>query len=271
MRTAILALALAAAWSSAPYAAFNQPSRSPAQAACGGTAANRDFTASMISSMPASVCMSKEIEFEFAGQRLYCLPELDSYIASMATKRGKWGLGAVISSMGEPQLYLETSLTGCLGYAATRFLNMGICLSYNRVEMAEAYGSAACRSSGCGIILIPSSHWRLNLSVRNPFEPSLLGTSRLHRDVSAGVSVTRFEDIGFAVEISSRSRESVRWGIGEVYRVSSIMSISAGIASLPFTPSFGFEFNWRPFRLLYAYRYNARLGGTHIWGVAISR
>lgn len=271
MRHTLSALLLLALLLPELHAAFGHPSTSPAGAACGGTLANPEFTAGMILHTPAAACLSQGIDFELAGQRLYSLSQLDAYLAAAAVKRGRWGMGAVVSSMGESELYLETALTGCVGYVASKFLSTGISVSYNRADMGETYGAAHSPSLACGVMIAPSSCWRVNLSVKNPFEPVLLGHSRLHREISTGVTVTRFEDFSFAVELSSRSAEDPRLRIGETYTVSSALSLSAGIVTSPFVPSFGCAITWKRFSLLYAYRYHPQLGGTHVWGIALAR
>lgn len=271
MRPALLVFILVAVSSPKLHAAFSHPSTSPALAACGGTLASRDYTAGMILRTPASVCMSHGISIEFAGQRLYSLSQLDSYIAAAAFRHGKWGAGAAVLSMGDPDLYMESTLTGCVGFAAMKCLKLGVSVSYNRADMGSTYASVSSPSSGCGIILIPSSHWRLHLSMSNPLEPPLLGETRLRRETSAGITVTGFENASFAVETTSRSGDRARCRLGEVYRVSSTLFLSAGVVTSPFVPSFGCRFSWKHFNLLYAYRYHPQLGGTHLWGIAMSR
>lgn len=270
MRGFFLLLIALAACPTRMHAAFSQPSTSPALAACGGTLAGSEFTAAMILHTPASICLSGKTAIELAGQRLYSIPQLDSYIAAAGFRFRKWGVAGAVLSTGDADLYLETRVTGCVGFSPAGYLSTGIAVSYNCAEMGEGYGNAGCLSFGAGVILVPSSHWRLNLSLRNPFEPGLLGSTRLRREVSAGTTITRFRDVSFATEISSRSGEHSRFRIGEVYRVSSALSLSAGVITSPFVPSLGCCISCRSLRVMYAYRYHPHLGGTHIWGIALS-
>jgi hypothetical protein len=121
------------------------------------------------------------------------------------------------------------------------------------------------------MMFIPSPDWRAHVSVGNPLESKITNGIELHRELSAGVTVTRFEDVSLAAGIDARSGDDVRYKIGEVYSLSSILSVSAGIMTSPFIPSFGCRLTWRQFDFLYAYRYHPQLGGTHIWGIALSK
>ncbi len=264
-------VALLFASSSCAQAAFSQPTTSPALAACGETLASRHFTAAMMLHTPATICFSNGMDVELSGQRLYALPELDSYLAAAAVKRGRWGVGLAFQSMGEPDFYLETMFTGYLGCAIAKYLYTGVSAGFNRVAMGDRYHSANALAFGCGVMLIPSQDWMAYASIRNPAEPEIIGGTKLHRELNAGIAVTRFENVGFAVEIKSRSGDDLRYSIGEVYRLSPVLSVSAGIMTSPFVPSFGCRFTWKQFGLLYAYRYHPELGGTHVWGIALSR
>ena len=264
-------LVLLFAWSSLAQAAFSHPSTAAALAASGETIASRDFTAAMMLHSPAAICFLRSMDVELSGQRLYSLPELDSYLAAAAVKRGRWGVGLAFQSMGEPNLYMETTFTGCLGYRAAEYLYTGVSAGYNRVAMGDQYHSANALTFGCGVMLIPTPDWMAYASIRNPAEPEIIGGTKLHRELNAGIAVTRFENVGFAVEIKSKSGDDLRYGIGEIYRLSPALSVSAGIMTSPFVPSFGCRFTWKQFGLLYAYRYHPELGGTHIWGIALSR
>ena len=263
--------ALLFAWSSCVQAAFSQPSGSPALAACGETLASRDFTAAMMLHTPATMCFLRSMDVELSGQRLYALTELDSYLAAAALKRGRWGIGLAFESMGDPDFYLETTFTSCLGYSISKYLYTGASAAYNRIAMGDHYHSVSAFAYGCGVILIPSPDWMVYASIRNPAEPEITGGTKLHRQLNAGISITRFENVGFAIEIKSRSGDDLRYSVGEVYRLSPVLSISAGIMTSPFVPSFGCRFTWKQFGLLYVYRYHPELGGTHIWGIALSK
>lgn len=263
--------ALLFALSSCAQAAFSQPTTSPALAACGETLASRDVTAAMMLHTPAAICYLNGIDVELSGQRLYALRELDSYLAAAAVKRGRWGVGLAFQSMGEPDFYLETTFTGILGYSIAKYLYFGASAGYNRIAMGDQYHSVRTLTLGCGVVLIPSPDWMAYASIANPAEPEIIGGTKLHRELHAGIAVTRFENVGFAVEIKSRSGDDLRYGIGEVYRLSPVLSVSAGIMTSPFVPSFGCRFTWKQFGLLYAYRYHPELGGTHLWGLVLSR
>lgn len=252
------------------FAAFNHPTTSPTQAACGETLANRDVAAGFVLQNPAAACLAEGTQVEFAGQRLYSLSELDSYLASGAFSYHKWGLGVAFLSMGESDFYLETSFSGHIGYRIANSISVGVSLSHNRVSMGERYGHVSTYSSTIGGIVAPSQDWTAYLSVRNPTEPSTIGESRMRRELNAGVAVHKFKDFNFAVGVDSRSGDDLRYKIGETYRLSRSLSISAGIMTSPFVPSFGCIISWSTLGLLYAYRYHSDLGGTHIWGITIS-
>jgi hypothetical protein len=256
---------------SCAQAAFSHPSTEPGLAACGETLASRDFAAATMLHTPAAICFLHNTEVELSGQRLYSLPELDSYLAVAAFKRGRWGMGLAFQSMGESDFYMETTFTGCLGYRIAEYLYAGASVGHSRVAMGDQYHSASAPTFGCGAILVPSPDWMAYASIRNPAEPEIIGGTKLHRELNAGIAVTRFENVGFAVEIMSRSGDDLRYSIGEVYRLSPALSVSAGIMTSPFVPSFGCRFTWKQFDLLYAYRYHPELGGTHIWGIDLSR
>lgn len=251
-------------------AAFNHPTTSPTLAACGETLASSFVSGGIILANPAAACMTDATQIELAGQRLYSLSELDSYLAAGLFKYHKWGFGAAFLSMGESDFYLETSFSGSVGYSITGSIIIGASISSNHVCMGEGYGSVSTYSGTLGGIYMPSQDWAAYLSVRNPTEPSIIGESRLRRELSAGIAIYKFKDFGLAIGVDSRSGDDLRYKIGEWYRLNSSLSISAGVMTSPFVPSFGCRVSWSGFGLLYAYRYHPDLGGTHIWGIGIS-
>jgi len=271
MKQALLGILLSIFWATNSHAAFNHPATSPTVAACGETFADRSFSAGMTLNNPAAVCLMDRFSAEFSGQRLYALSELDSYLAAGAIRRGKWGLAGSFQSLGESDFYLETTFMPCIGYNIAHNLYIGGSIAYNRIEMGESYGNLSSLSFGCGVIFIPASDWMTYASLKNPHEPEITEGSMIHRELDAGITVTRFDDVDFAVGVSARSGDDVRYKIGETYRLSSSLSVSAGIMTSPFAPSFGCRFSLDSFDLLYAYRYHPELGGTHLWGIAFSR
>jgi hypothetical protein len=173
--------------------------------------------------------------------------------------------------MGEPGLYLEMAATGYVGLKIGNCLYVGVAVGYNRLDMGDRYGSAGSTSFGCGAILVPSHEWKAYASVNNAFESEIVSGTGLHRELGAGVAVTRFEDVTLAVGMCYRSGDDVRYKIGETYRISSALSVSAAVMTSPFVASFGFTLAWRTCGLHYAYRHHPELGGTHIWGITLSR
>ena len=184
MRQSVI-FALLIAWSPAAQGAFSQPSTSPALAACGETLASRDFTAATMLHTPAAICLLRSIDVELSGQRLYALPELDSYLAAAAVKRGRWGVGLAFQSMGEPDFYLETTFNGYLGCTIAKYLYTGASVGFNRIAMGDQYHSVSALTFGCGVMLVPSPDWMAYASIRNPAEPEMIRDTKLHRELNA--------------------------------------------------------------------------------------
>ena len=268
MRPILVALAVFA-FAPDTGAAFSHPSTSPAQAACGETLAGLSFAAGMMLHTSAAICLSQGANVELSGQRLYSLPEFDGYLAAAAVRSGRWGIGASFLSFGEPGLYLETTFSGHLACAVAKSLNFGLFFGHGRISLGGDYGAIGLPMFGGSIMFVPSSDWRAYASLKNPLEPEMAGGTRSRREINAGLAVTGFGNVGFAVEVNSISGENLRYKVGEVYRISPTVSLSAGAMTSPFALSFGCRFGLPRLDLLYAYRHHPELGGTHSWGITL--
>ncbi|MBU1319476.1 MAG: hypothetical protein KKH67_09835 [candidate division Zixibacteria bacterium] len=250
--------------------AFRHPATSPATAASAETLAGVQ-SAGVLSENPAAFALLAPLSIEFSGQRLYDISELDSYVAAVSFRPGKWGVGISFQSMGESDFYLESTIAASLGYSPATNLHGGLAIELNRIDIAEPYGSLSSFSSCAGLIFSPSGDWFVYADIRNPTESRISGGTNHRREFSAGVSVHGVDNVGFAFEVCAVRGADVRYKIGEEYRLTSRFSASAGIMTSPFVPSFGFRFGLGDFDLLYTYRYHPELGGTHAWGIAYSR
>ncbi len=271
MMRPLLTLILLVAPVTAAFAAFDQPSASPLLASCGETPANVGFPAATMSLCPALITRSAGMFVELSAQRLYSLPELDSYNAAIAYSKGRFAIGGSFNSIGANDLYLETSLEFHAAASLTRFLSIGGTLSYRRVDIAEGYSSLSSLSSGVGLTTELSDQLLAYATIENPFEPEIAAGTKIRRQFRSGIVLAGFEKVNFAMGISLRSGNHIRYHLGETYRLSDAFTISGGIMTAPFVPSLGCSFSFNIFALSYAYRYHPDLGGTHVWGISLSR
>jgi hypothetical protein len=255
----------------AAFAAFDQPLASPLLASCGETPANVGFPAATMSLCPALIARSAGMFVDLSAQRLYSLPGLDSYNAAIAYSKGRFGLGGSFNSIGTNDLYLETSLGLHTAARLTRFISIGGTLFYRRVDIAEGYGSLSSISSGFGLTTELSDQLLAYAAIDNPFEPEIAAGTNIRRQFRTGVVLEDFDNVNLAMGVSLRSGNHVRYHLGEIYRLSDAFTISGGIMTAPFVPSLGCSFLFKMFALSYAYRYHTDLGGTHVWGISLSR
>ncbi len=271
MKRLILIIILLVAPFMAANSAFDQPQASPLIASCGETPVNFNNPAVTMPLCPAMITRSAGMFADLSAQRLYSLPELDSYNASIAYGNGQYGFGGSFNSIGTNELYLESSLALHAAVRLSRFLSVGGNVSYNRITIAEGYGDLSSFSTGFGFVAKPSVQILVYGTIENPFEPKIASDSRIHRKLRSGVVLTGFENVNFAMGVSLRSGNHLRYHIGETYRLTESFTISGGIMTSPFVPSLGCSFSFDMFTLSYAYRYNPDLGATHVWGISLSR
>jgi hypothetical protein len=252
-------------------AAFDQPQTSPLLASCGETPVNVDYSAATMSLCPALIARSTGLSIDLSAQRLYSLPELDSYNAAIAYSKGRFGLGGSFNSIGTNDLYHKSSLGLHVSASLNRLLNVSGSMSYKRIEMTGGYGRLSNLSTGIGLTAELSTQLLTYASIDNPFEPEIAAGSKIRRQLRSGVVLTGFENVNFAMGISLRSGNNVRYHLGETYRLYETFTIAGGIMTAPFVPSFGCNFSFDMFTLSYAYRYHPDLSGTHVWGISLSR
>ncbi len=161
---------------------------------------------------------------------------------------------------------LLRSLRGGLGYSMklSEKFYAGLQFNYNRIALAENYGTQSTITAECGVFISLTENWRLGASVFNLGRAKLsdFQDERLATQLRLGTSISLSKLVLLCFEAQKDVEHPLRIKAGVEYLPNKSIAIRAGCKLNPLEISSGFGCIWPAFQLDLATQYHQFLGWT---------
>ncbi len=161
---------------------------------------------------------------------------------------------------------LLRSLRGGLGYSMklSEKFYAGVQFNYNRIALAENYGTQSTITAECGVFVALTENWKLGASVFNLGRAKLTDfqDERLATQLRLGSSISLSKLVFLCLEAQKDVEHPLRIKAGLEYLPNKSIAFRAGCKLNPLEISSGFGCIWPAFQLDVATQYHQFLGWT---------
>ena len=155
---------------------------------------------------------------------------------------------------------------GGLGYSMklSEKFYAGVQFNYNRIALAENYGTQSTMTAECGVFISLTENWSLGASVFNLGRAKLsdFQDERLATRFRLGSSISLSKVVELCFEAQKDVERPLRIKVGVEYLPNKSLAIRAGCKLNPLEVSSGFGCIWPAFQLDVATQYHQFLGWT---------
>ena len=214
-------------------------------------------------SNPGALASMTQTTVSATYQSRFLLKEMQSQglVFVQPIQRGVLSFGA--SMHGNELLRI---FRGGLGYSMklSEKFYAGVQFNYNRIALAENYGTQSTMTAECGVFISLTENWSLGASVFNLGRAKLsdFQDERLATRFRLGSSISLSKVVELCFEAQKDVERPLRIKVGVEYLPNKSLAIRAGCKLNPLEISSGFGCLWPAFQLDVATQYHQFLGWT---------
>ena len=211
---------------------------------------------------PSALASFDKTTFSATYQSRFLLKEMQAQglVYIQPIRRGVLSLGTTLQGNE-----LLRTFRGGMGYSMklSDKISAGVQFNYNRIALAENYGSHAMVTAECGALISLTEHWKLGASVFNIGRVKLAEhlDERLKTRFRVGSSIA-LSNVILSIEAEKDVENPLRLKAGVEYLPHKLFAMRAGCKMNPLEISSGFGCMWSMFQFDVATQYHQFLGWT---------